>query len=74
MVKIRDNVNKIELESFLLEKGFYQMNGQRRKYGHFKISKNGHIIPLNGSGSRRFDIIYEMTEKGFIERVEENEE
>lgn len=73
MVKIKDNVNKIELESFLLEKGFYQMNGQWRKFGHFKISKNGHIIPLNGSGSRRFDIIYEMTEKGFIERIEENE-
>lgn len=29
---------------------------------------------FNGSGNRRFDIIYEMTEKGFIERVEENEE
>lgn len=46
MVKIRDNVNKIELESFLLEKGFYQRDGQWRKFGHFKISKNGHIIPL----------------------------
>ena len=50
------------------------MDGQWRKYGHFKISKIGHIIPLYGSGNRRFDIIYEMTEKGFIERVEENEE
>lgn len=41
MVKIRDNVNKIELESFLLEKGFYQRDGQWRKFGHFKISKMG---------------------------------
>lgn len=73
MVKIKDNVDKIELESFLLQKGFYQIDGQWRKIGHFKISKNGHIIPLNGGGARRFDIIYEMTEKGFIERVEENE-
>lgn len=35
MVKIRDNVNKIELESFLLEKGFYQMNGQWKKIWTF---------------------------------------
>ena len=73
MVKIKDNVNKIELEIFLLQKGFYQRDGQWRKYGHFKISKNGHIIPLNGGGNKRFDIICEMTEMGFIERIENNE-
>ena len=74
MLKIRDDVDKIELESFLLQKGFYQEDAQWRKYGQFKLSKNGHIIPLNGGGARRFDIIYEMTTRGFIEMSEKIKE
>lgn len=67
MVKIKDNIDKIELETFLLENGFYQRGKKWQKSGHFKVCKNGSILPLNGGGNDRFDIICKMVERGFIE-------
>lgn len=76
MLKIKDNLDIKEVDNFLFEKGFYtwkDLNGNEitGKYGHFKIAKNKHIIPLNGGGNARFDIIYDLIQAGYIEKVEE---
>ena len=39
------------------------------KHGHFKIAKNRHIIPLNGGGNDRFDIIFLLIQAGLVEKV-----
>lgn len=74
MLKIKDSVKKEDLEKFLLEKHFYYMkdlnsNDILRKYGHFKICKNNHIMPLNGGGNKRFDIIYDLIKADMVEKV-----
>lgn len=38
----------------------------------FKISnKNHHLIPLNGTASKRFDNLYDLIIAGYVEKVEE---
>jgi hypothetical protein len=73
MLKIKDNINSIELDSFLLNRGFYTRDDDKlwRKYGHFKICKNNHILPLNGGGNDRFDIIYDLIQANMVEKVED---
>ena len=75
MLKIKDDVDFEKVKEFLLDKKFYLRkdiygNENLEKYGHFKIAKNKHIIPLNGAGSSRFDIIYDLIEAGMIEKIE----
>lgn len=76
MLKIKDDVNIEEVNKFLLEKNFYKRkdiydNEIIMRYGHFKIAKNKHIIPLNGGGNSRFDFIYDLIQAGLVEKVEE---
>ena len=67
MLKIKDEVDLKELEKF----GVYIYANQCRRSGHFKVAKNRHIIPLNGGGYKRFDIIYDLIQAGLVEKVEE---
>lgn len=67
MLKVKDNVDLKELENY----GLFIFYGNYRKHGHFKVAKNRHIIPLNGGGCERFDIIYKLIKADMIEEVEE---
>lgn len=74
MLKIKDNVDLKEVDNILLNNGFYKRkdiygNEITERYGHFKITKNRHILPLNGSGNKRFDIIYDLIQAGLVEKV-----
>lgn len=74
MLKIKDSVKKEDLENFLLERHFYYLkdlnsNDILQKYGHFKVAKNRSIIPLNGGGNKRFDIIYDLIKANMVEKV-----
>lgn len=76
MLKIKDDIDVKEVDNFLFDRGFYtrkDINGNdiTRKYGHFKIAKNKHIIPLNGGGNARFDIVYDLIKADLVEKVEE---
>ena len=75
MLKIKDGVDLKKLDEILFEKGFYKRkdlydNSITRKYGHFRIAKNRHILPLNGGGNNRFDIIYDLIKADLVEKVE----
>ncbi len=75
MLKIKDDVDIEEVDKILFDRGFYtrkDLNGNdiTRKYGHFRIAKNRHILPLNGGGNARFDIIYDLIQAGLVEKVE----
>lgn len=74
MLKIKDDVDLKELEKILLEKGFYywtDINNNQilRNYKHFKICKNKHIMPLNGGGNDRFDVIYDLIKADLVEKM-----
>ena len=74
MLKIKDGTELKEIDNILLNNGFYKRkdiygNEITRKYGHFKIAKNRHILPLNGGGNDRFDIIYDLIQAGLVEKV-----
>ena len=71
MLKIKDDVDMEEVEQFLLARGFYNYYGTLRNHKHFKVCKNKHLLPLNGGGHERFDVVYELTKADFIEKVEE---
>ncbi len=71
MLKIKDDVDMEEVEQFLLARGFYHCYGTLRNHKHFKVCKNKHLLPLNGGGHERFDVVYELTKADFIEKVEE---
>ena len=70
MLKIKDNVDLKELKEILPDEKFFMKsdiydNENLIVYGHFKLTKNKHIIPLNGAGSSRFDIIYDLIQARF---------
>ena len=74
MLKIKDGTDLKEIDNILLNNGFYKRkdiygNEITRKYEHFKIAKNRHILPLNGGGNDRFDIIYDLIQAGLVEKV-----
>lgn len=71
MLKIRDDVDMEEVEKFLLDRGFYYSYGVLRNFKHFKLCKNKHLLPLNGGGNERFDVVYDLTQAGFLEKIEE---
>lgn len=66
MLKIKDNMDLTELEKY----HFYKIDNKWRKRGHFKVAKNRHIIPLNGGGYERFDILYDLIKADLVEKVE----
>ena len=75
MLKIKDGTDLKEIDNILLNNGFYKRkdiygNEITRRYGHFKIAKNRHIIPLNGGGNDRFDNIFLLIQAGLVEKVE----
>lgn len=37
----------------------------------FKICKNKHIKPYNGTNQNRYDIMFDLINDGYIEKVEE---
>lgn len=70
MLKIKDNVDFEKIKEILSDKNFYiekdiYNNENLIVYGHFKLTKNKYIIPLNGAGSSRFDIIYDLIQARF---------
>ena len=76
MLKIKDDVDLTDLDGILLKKGFYpseDIHGNQimRKYGHFKVAKNRHILPLNGGGNDRFDMIFDLIKADLVEKVGE---
>ncbi len=79
MLRIREynkiTGKKIELNE-LKKFGIKFQNDFRGGYYYcgrdFKISnKNHHLIPLNGTASKRFDNLYDLIQAGYVEKVEE---
>ena len=61
MLKIKDDVDLKELEKFGVKHQKTQWDDYYYCGRDFKIStKNHHLIPRNGSGSRRFDVLYDL--------------
>lgn len=69
MIKIKDDVDLEELEKF----GIKHEKTQFDDYYYckdFKIStQKHHLIAKNGSGSRRFDTLYDLIQAGLVEKV-----
>lgn len=73
MLKIKDDIDLKELEKF----GFHQQWNYKTNLhdgawecADFKVCKNRHIAPYNGTNYDRFDRIYDLIQLGFIEKVE----
>lgn len=72
MLKIKDEVNLEELEKYGVQhiKNSYEDYYQSGR--DFRIStKAHHILPRNGTGNKRFDILYDLIQAGLVEKVEE---
>lgn len=72
MLKIRDDIDLKELEKFGLRQ---QWNYKTRMYdgnwecGSFKVCKNRHILPFNGTNHNRYDKIYDLIQANLVEKV-----
>lgn len=77
MLKIKDNIDLKELEKYGYFKRDY--NYKTNKYdgeyycSSFKICKNLHLRPYNGTNQNRYDEIYDLIKDGLVEKVSDNE-
>ena len=74
MLKIKDNVDLKELEKYGLKQ---EWNYKTKLYdgdyycNSFKVCKNRHINPYNGTNHNRYDVMFDLIKDGLVEKVKE---
>lgn len=72
MLKIKDDVDLKELEKFGFRQEFnYKTQSYDGNYycNSFKVCKNRHILPYNGTNHHRYDKIYDLIKADLIDKV-----
>lgn len=76
MLKIKDNVDLKELEKFGFKR---EWNYKTKEFdglyycGSFKVCKNRHIKPYNGTNQNRYDIMFDLIKTDLVEKVGDEE-
>lgn len=74
MLKIKDNVDLEELEKFGFKREWNYKTGEYDGLYYcndFKVCKNRHLKPFNGTNHKRYDVIYDLIKANLVEKVEE---
>ena len=72
MLKIRDDVDLKELEKFGFKQEYNYRTGENDGNYYcssFKVCKNRHILPYNGTNQNRYDKMFDLIQAGLVEKV-----
>lgn len=74
MLKIKESVDLKELEKFDFKR---EWNWKTKEFdgeyycSSFKVCKNRHIKPYNGTNQSRYDMMFDLIKADMVEKVEE---